>query len=83
MRVKDSEHVPMILVGNKCDLPNYAVTNQQALQQAQNWGLEYFETSAKTRKCVEDIFHRSVCLIKAYREGHSQKKNKKKGCRLL
>lgn len=29
-RVKDAEEVPMVLVGNKCDLPNWAVDMSQA-----------------------------------------------------
>lgn len=29
-RVKDAEEVPMVLVGNKCDLPSWNVQNEQA-----------------------------------------------------
>ena len=29
-RVKDAEEVPMVMVGNKCDLPNRDVDMQQA-----------------------------------------------------
>ncbi|TSO77775.1 GTPase NRas [Bagarius yarrelli] len=48
-RVKDSDDVPMVLVGNKCDLPR-TVDTKQAQELARSYGIEFVETSAKTRQ---------------------------------
>ncbi|CAG5958249.1 unnamed protein product [Menidia menidia] len=49
-RVKDSDDVPMVLVGNKCDLPARTVDTRQAQDLARSYGIPYIETSAKTRQ---------------------------------
>lgn len=49
-RVKDSDDVPMVLVGNKCDLPSRTVDTRQAQELARSYGIPYIETSAKTRQ---------------------------------
>lgn len=49
-RVKDSDDVPMVLVGNKCDLPARTVDTRQAHELARSYGIPYIETSAKTRQ---------------------------------
>ncbi len=49
-RVKDSDDVPMVLVGNKCDLPARTVDTRQAQELARSYGIPYIETSAKTRQ---------------------------------
>jgi len=48
--VKDSDDVPMVLVGNKCDLPARTVDTRQAQELARSYGIPYIETSAKTRQ---------------------------------
>lgn len=55
-RVKDSDDVPMVLVGNKCDLPARTVDTRQAQELARSYGIPYIETSAKTRQvsCEQD-----------------------------
>ena len=51
-KVKKGKHntnVPIILVGNKEDLKNERkITYEAAKQLADEWGVEYIETSAKT-----------------------------------
>ncbi|XP_015107483.1 GTPase HRas isoform X1 [Camelus dromedarius] len=49
-RVKDSDDVPMVLVGNKCDLAARTVEARQAQDLARSYGIPYIETSAKTRQ---------------------------------
>ena len=49
-RVKDSDDVPMVLVGNKCDLPSRTVDTRQAQELARSYNIPYIETSAKTRQ---------------------------------
>lgn len=53
-RVKDSDDVPMVLVGNKCDLPARTVDTRQAQELARSYGIPYIETSAKTRQVRSD-----------------------------
>lgn len=48
--MKDSDDVPMVLVGNKCDLPARTVETRQAQDLARSYGIPYIETSAKTRQ---------------------------------
>lgn len=49
-RVKDSDNVPMVLVGNKCDLGSRSVETRQAQELARGYGIPFVETSAKTRQ---------------------------------
>lgn len=41
--------VPMVLVGNKCDLSQRAMDQRSVLELARSFGIPYEETSAKTR----------------------------------
>lgn len=58
VRIKDDPHVPLVIVGNKSDLEDdRQVSPQRVLQLAQQWGdAPYFETSARRRINVDDIF---------------------------
>lgn len=51
-----SPNVLKILVANKCDLPNRIVTEEEGKKLANDFGLPYLETSAKTNKNVNEIF---------------------------
>ena len=54
-RVKDSDSVPMVLVGNKSDLGTRNVESRQAQELARSYGVPFVETSAKTRQvCRKD-----------------------------
>ncbi|KAG7473819.1 hypothetical protein MATL_G00099830 [Megalops atlanticus] len=66
-RVKDSDDVPMVLVGNKCDLPARTVDTRQAQDLARSYGIPYIETSAKTRQGVEDAFYTLVREIRQHK----------------
>ncbi|EHB13737.1 GTPase KRas [Heterocephalus glaber] len=60
--VKDSDDVPMVVVGNKQDFPTRTVDTKQAHELAN--GIPIIEISAKTRQGVEDAFHtfvREIC----------------------
>uniref|UniRef100_A0A672NTU0 GTPase HRas-like n=1 Tax=Sinocyclocheilus grahami TaxID=75366 RepID=A0A672NTU0_SINGR len=57
----DSDDVPMVLVGNKCDLPARTVDTRQAQELARSYGIPFIETSAKTRQvsfcqAVKELF---------------------------
>ncbi|XP_008834447.1 GTPase KRas isoform X2 [Nannospalax galili] len=77
-RVKDSEDVPMVLVGNKCDLPSRTVDKTQAQDLARSYGIPFIETSAKTRQGVDDAFYTLVREIRKHKEKMSKDGKKKK-----
>ena len=57
LRVKDCDKVPMILVGNKCDLEAHReVSRSEAMALAESWGIPFLETSARIRQNVEEAF---------------------------
>lgn len=86
-RVKDADDVPMVLVGNKGDLPIRAVDIAGANEVAKNYGIPFIETSAKTRMGVDDAFYTLVREIRKDRErkGKDKRKNQKssKKCTIL
>ena len=52
--MKNDEHIPFLLVGNKADLSDRRkVSQDEASQRANQWGVPYVETSAKTRANVD------------------------------
>ncbi|KAL0978754.1 hypothetical protein UPYG_G00174700 [Umbra pygmaea] len=59
LRVKDTEDVPMILVGNKCDLEDERVVGKEQGQNlARQWNhCAFLESSAKSKINVLDIFY--------------------------
>lgn len=78
LRVKDSEDVPIMLVGNKKDLSDQRVVSSSSAQDmARNWNCRYLECSAKTRDGVETIFTDLIKLINAKNPTLNKKKSKK------
>ena len=66
MRVKNDENISIsfLLVGNKCDLDERRkVSLEEAQSRAQQWGVPYIETSAKTRENVDKVCHRSFLSL--------------------
>jgi len=65
LRVKDTDDVPMILIGNKCDLESDRVIGRdQGQQLARSWGnCTFMETSAKARINVAEAFTDLVSQI--------------------
>lgn len=56
LRVKEDENVPFLLVGNKSDLEDRRqVGAEEAKARADQWGVSYVETSAKTRANVDKV----------------------------
>ncbi|KAJ5495031.1 Ras-related protein Rap-1b [Penicillium diatomitis] len=58
IRIKDDEHVPIVIVGNKSDLEeDRAVPRARAFGLSQTWGnAPYYETSARRRANVNEVF---------------------------
>jgi len=56
-RVKDADHVPIVLTGNKCDLEDERqVTTQEAQALSKSWAVPFYEASALARINVEESF---------------------------
>ncbi|OXB51484.1 hypothetical protein ASZ78_015978, partial [Callipepla squamata] len=56
LRVKEDENVPFLLVGNKSDLEDKRqVSIEEAKNRADQWNVNYVETSAKTRANVDKM----------------------------
>lgn len=51
------DKVPIVLIGNKTDLPERKVTKEMGEERAQAFGINFYETSCKTGDNVEDAFH--------------------------
>lgn len=68
MRVKaEEDKIPLLLVGNKSDLEERRqVSVDDARAKAEEWGVQYVETSAKTRANVDKVCLRSYILLMIY-----------------
>ena len=61
VRVKGSERVPILLVGNKVDLESQReVPTVEGMALAQIWGCPFVEASAKNRMNVNEVFAETV-----------------------
>eukprot|EP00475_Leptophrys_vorax_P019486 TRINITY_DN2665_c0_g1_i1.p1 TRINITY_DN2665_c0_g1~~TRINITY_DN2665_c0_g1_i1.p1 ORF type:complete len:190 (-),score=34.59 TRINITY_DN2665_c0_g1_i1:28-597(-) len=81
MRTKETVKPPMVLAGNKCDLPESerSVTKQEGEALARSWGIPFYETSAKDRINTDECFHQLVREIKRSRGSRTSKVKKDKG----
>lgn len=54
--MKEEEAIPLLLVGNKSDLEERRqVSSDEATAKVAEWGVQYVETSAKTRANVDKV----------------------------
>lgn len=93
MRVKDAEKLPIMLVGNKCDLEDRReVETHEGEHLAKVIGCQFKEASAKTRENVEEAFYDLVREIRKSSpktgaveptKGGAAKKKKGGACSLL
>ncbi|CAG86488.2 DEHA2C16544p [Debaryomyces hansenii CBS767] len=58
LRIKDSDNVPMVLIGNKCDLnDDRELSIDDGIKVSQDWGLvPFYETSAMYKTNVDEAF---------------------------
>eukprot|EP00055_Hartaetosiga_balthica_P015701 m.94740 g.94740 ORF g.94740 m.94740 type:complete len:947 (+) comp8930_c0_seq3:146-2986(+) len=60
-RIKDTDHVPLVLVGNKADLSQQRqVSAEEGARTALEFGCPFVETSAKDGINVQEAFYQSV-----------------------
>lgn len=68
LRAKDVDSVPLVIVGNKCDLrdpyDDSQVSQANAEELASRWNTKYFETSAKEEINNEECFYQVVREIR-------------------
>jgi len=83
LRVKDTEDVPMVLVGNKCDLEDERVVGKdQGTNLARQFNsCSFMETSAKAKIGVNDIFFDLVRQINQRVPNKSARDKRRKRCR--
>lgn len=85
LRVKECEHVPIVLAGNKCDLASLdrQVSWEEGQELAKSWDCPFFETSAKLKLNSESCFHELV--RETWKSAPSSEKvsRKKKYCVIL
>merc|ERR1712137_563192 len=86
LRAKDAEHIPYVVVGNKCDLESERqITKTEGSEIAKSFGqCPFFGTSAKSAINVEEAFGE---LVREIRKDEAAKgngpKKKKGGCSVL
>lgn len=86
LRVKDCNQVPMVLVGNKCDLENERQINtHDASWYADLHSIPFFETSTKNIINVDESFFELVRVIRIeYDNLLNRPQKKKRGkCQLI
>merc|ERR1711991_1063768 len=80
LRVKDTDNVPMILAGNKCDLNDQRVVSfAQGDNLSKEFGCNFLECSAKGKVNVDQLFHN---LIDQINKSEPQEVKKKGKCML-
>ena len=63
---EDLENMPIILIGNKIDLPKRVIDKETALNFAKEQNLEYYETSAKTGEGIDNAIKELVKKVMIY-----------------
>ena len=65
-------NVCKVLVGNKCDRPDRAVSEEEGKNLANDYKMNFFETSAKANKNISEVFNYLTSQILASNDGKSQ-----------
>ena len=68
LRIKDTDNVPMLLIGNKLDIRQTGM-DAHVQAAANTMRIPYFETSARTRHNIDEIF---IELVRLIRKGKCQ-----------
>ena len=69
----DTDTLPLVLVGNKCDLEDERqVSRDQGERLAREWGCSFIEASAKTGHNVDEVFKGIARQIYQYQKANSE-----------
>lgn len=69
LRIKEAKKVPMVLVGNKCDLSDEReVSIEEGQELARNFGCPFFESSAKNHINVDEAFRDLVREVRKFKK---------------
>lgn len=68
LRIKDTDQIPMLLIGNKLDIRQIGIENQ-ARSAATAMHIPYLETSARTRVNIDEVF---IELVRIIRQNNNQ-----------
>lgn len=80
LRVKDSDQVPVLVVGNKCDLEmERQVSYEEGQALANSFNCPFLETSAKLRINVEEAFFDLVKYVRSSEDAQRQQRLKDEG----
>ncbi|KAJ8003585.1 hypothetical protein DPEC_G00149870 [Dallia pectoralis] len=81
LRVKaENDTIPLLVVGNKSDLEDRRqVSVEEVRSKAEEWGVQYVETSAKTRANVDKVFFDLMREVRKKKMAESKDKGEKKG----
>ncbi|XP_029697710.1 ras-related protein Ral-B isoform X1 [Takifugu rubripes] len=79
LRVKaEEDKIPLLVVGNKSDLEERRqVSVEEARGKADEWGVQYVETSAKTRANVDKVFFDLMREVRGKKMSENKDKNGK------
>ncbi|KAI9331234.1 small GTPase superfamily [Zopfochytrium polystomum] len=85
LRVKDTDKVPLVLAGNKCDLEDERVVSKdQGATLAAKWGnATFLETSARRKVNVDEAFFDLVKQINRSNPDKGKKPKDKKKCNII
>lgn len=84
VQTKDTASFPMVLVANKCDVPEdrRVISSEMGRRLAREWGCAFVETSAKQRIGCEEVFIEAVRQIRRI-QGHRPVTKKRDWCAIL
>ena len=63
---EDLENMPIIIIGNKIDLPNRVINKETAVNFSKEQNFDYYETSAKTGEGVDTAIKELVKKVMVY-----------------
>ncbi|ELP84012.1 hypothetical protein EIN_345980 [Entamoeba invadens IP1] len=83
-KMKMFETLPAVLCGTKCDLENEReVTTENGEELANEWGMPFFECSAKLNINVKNVSQSLAHLVIVKKNSNWVRKEKTKGCFLV
>lgn len=63
IEISSAKGIPVVILGNKCDLPKKEVTKEEAIEFAETKGFSYYETSALDGTNINEAFMDIVLKI--------------------